>query len=90
MRLSFKRLSERIPLPSFPSVQGVTTAGGTYSVPFAAGDNGATDAPADNEVMKENKDEIDFAENVFASVPSGLKVEVEGGDANTPPGFEEK
>ena len=46
------------------------------------------DKPAKNQVTEENGNEIDYDENVF--VPRDVKVELEGGDSQVPPGYEEK
>lgn len=46
------------------------------------------DKPAKNQVSEEDTNEVDYNENVF--VPKDVKVEIEGGDTQVPPGYDEK
>ena len=47
------------------------------------------DAPEPNEAVKSNPNEIDLS-TTDMQVPNDVKLDLEGGDSNTPPGFEEK
>ena len=47
------------------------------------------DAPEPNEAIKTNTNEIDLS-TTDMQVPKDVKLDIEGGDSNTPPGFEEK
>ena len=47
------------------------------------------DAPEPNEAVKTNTNEIDLS-TTDMQVPRDVKLDLEGGDSNTPPGFEEK
>lgn len=47
------------------------------------------DAPEPNEAVKTNTNEIDLS-TTDMQVPKDVKLDIEGGDSNTPPGFEEK
>ena len=48
------------------------------------------DAPEPNEAVKVNTNEVDLAETDSFQIPKDVKLDIEGGDSNTPPGFEEK
>lgn len=48
----------------------------------------AMDKPMKNDVMDQDLNDVEFSEQVFDSFPKELKVEVEGGDTQSPPGFE--
>lgn len=47
------------------------------------------DAPEPNDAVKTNTNEIDLSTTDF-QVPKDVKLDIEGGDSNIPPGFEEK
>lgn len=48
----------------------------------------AVDRPEKNHVMEANDQEEDYVDGM--ALPHGVKVEVEGGDSQVPPGFDEK
>jgi hypothetical protein len=96
MRHLFKQLSNKLaflvtpqeetaipqaPVPSFP------IGSGTY--PFPVGKPAATtDAPAANQVTDESND-FELNEQNIGALPADVKLEVEGGDTQSPPGFDE-
>lgn len=43
-----------------------------------------------NEAVKTQNDGVDFSEQEPLDLPSDVKFEIEGGDANVPPGYTEK
>ena len=47
------------------------------------------DAPEPNEAVKVNTNEVDLSETESFQIPKDVKLDVEGGDVQTPPGFEE-
>ena len=48
----------------------------------------SADRPEKNHVMDVKEEEEDYVDGM--AIPRGVKVEVEGGDSQVPPGFEEK
>lgn len=64
-------------LPEMPFMQRVgANPAGVYQ-----------DQPEKNQVTEENANEVDYTDNLF--IPNGVKVELEGGDSQVPPGFTE-
>ena len=65
-----------------------------FNFQYRQGTNGATypvDAPATNEVMEADPNEIDLQDTNFnGNVPTDIKLEVEGGDTAVPPEMEDK
>jgi hypothetical protein len=64
-------------LPEMPFMQKVATnpAGPVH------------DTPEKNHVVDEDPNVVDYNESLF--IPNGVKVELEGGDSQVPPGFTE-
>jgi len=94
MRSFFKKIGDKI---TFINTNTTTTTVPTPSIPidnplFRKQPDGTTvvDAPATNTVLETDGNEIEFNEQTFNFLPGDLKVEVEGGDTNVPPEFDEK
>lgn len=92
MRILLKRIGDKITFLSSPHSEvsappiwptmpiGLKSASGTTStsVPFASPNQ-----------ISEDENEVELNEQNFSSLPPDVKIAVEGGDAHTPPGFEE-
>jgi len=103
MRYFFKRLSDKINFitqsPSDETFNEKIDVTGTK--PFTNGNtipqginlfNTPIQKPeraAPNELAEEEND-FELNEQIFSNLPADIKVEVEGGDTQTPPGFENK
>lgn len=99
MRLFFKRLSDKINFISqdTPAASSIPTPTDTSFSPSSLYPNSTkslgmkpipADAPVPNQ-LGEDENDVEFNEQNFSSLPKDVKVNVEGGDVHTPPGFEE-
>lgn len=91
MRYFFKRVADKI---TFLQDVTSTTTTAIPTEPKTLGTNPLfrvpQDKPAANTVMEADENDIEFNEQTFNSLPADLKIDIEGGDTQTPPGFEEK
>lgn len=84
MRFFLKKLIDKV---SFSFPQQPAIYGGFYETPSAKKE----DAPASNEVMKQNDaGEIEFSEQTIGNIPLDVKIELEGGDTQVPPEYAAK
>ncbi len=92
MRFFFKRLADKVSFnngqtvePTLTSIPTVSSLKQTVASPaFAL----APDLPAKNSVFETDANEMEFNEQTFSTLPSDIKVEVEGGDTGAPPEFD--
>lgn len=97
MRYFFRQLSQKTTLPegttstTYPTQSIINPLNNNPLFNNTSGGTTPFEMPtAPNQVMDENLNDVEFNEQTFNSLPSDLKVEVEGGDTNTPPEFDEK
>lgn len=97
MRYFFKRLADRLPFLTPPTTTniphvstGTTTPNPLFRTTTAGtATNYRADDPASPNQLAEDENDFEFSEQNMANLPSNVKFTVEGGDTNTPPGFEE-
>ncbi len=81
-----KKLSQKVlPSPEIPSTPTASRNSTQFVSPTLPSPLEYADKPEKNHVTEENLNEVDYTDGM--ALPKDVKVEVEGGDTQVPPGY---
>lgn len=93
MRFFFKRLSDKILFilkdSEETAIPSTNSSMPRFSLPMMARQTPIDSPLATKNEIENDENEIEFNEQNFSNLPKDVRFEIEGGDAQIPPGFSE-